>query len=350
MSKRVLHLMNGFDLGGAETFVLNLCLQQRKQGYQAEVVAFKSGDLLRQFQEHQIPVYYGSEQKSLWGVCKTVLYLFFRTQFDVIHGHIFQACLVSRLVGKLKGKTIITTEHAITDVTHRPTFLRWVHKQTSKWNKKVVAVSHELKNIMLKAHYNAEQIVVIHDGIDLSRYHNKPSTAAGFVVGLMGRLHDEKGIDYGLKIFAEFAKTNPQATLCVAGDGPMRKEYEALAKELGIDSKITWLGFVAHPESFYQNISVLLCPSRYESFGLVVVEAMACGRLVVASNVGGLKDIVLDQETGFLCEVGAISDFVTRLQQIAGSQVSEEQMTAKAQAKAQEFSIEKSAQLYSRLY
>jgi glycogen(starch) synthase len=110
----------------------------------------------------------------------------------------------------------------------------------------------------------------------------------------------------------------PKARLVVVGDGDQALFLQRTARYLGISSHVDFVGWQTGPAlvSFYQQADVVVVPSRYEPFGLVALEAMACGRPVVASSAGGLAEIVMDSETGFLVPPGDDLRLAQRIVQV----------------------------------
>lgn len=122
------------------------------------------------------------------------------------------------------------------------------------------------------------------------------------VVGTVARLSREKGIDILLEAFAEVHKAVPHAHLLIVGDGSQLADLQKLALHLGIGEAITWMGRLSWEAAMecLGLMDVVAVPSRYEGFGLSAVEAMACGRPVVASRVDGLAEVIRDGVTGCL--------------------------------------------------
>ena len=122
------------------------------------------------------------------------------------------------------------------------------------------------------------------------------------IVGVVGRLRSEKGHEFLFRAMAQVLTAYPSVRLLVAGDGPERDLLTALAKELGIEKNIVWTGTKTQKEIFslYGIFDLVVVPSQFEGFSLTAAEAMAAEIPVVASDVGGLRDVVDDQETGLL--------------------------------------------------
>jgi phosphatidylinositol alpha-1,6-mannosyltransferase len=120
----------------------------------------------------------------------------------------------------------------------------------------------------------------------------------------VGRLIEEKGVQELLHAFARVRKDYPDLQLFIVGDGALKLRLEELAKALSVDDAVHFVGWRPREEitSWMAAADVLVVPSWREAQGLVVVEAMSVGTLVVAANVGGLPDLVRDGETGYLCE------------------------------------------------
>ena len=123
------------------------------------------------------------------------------------------------------------------------------------------------------------------------------------VVGVLGRLSPEKGQQRLIDALPKVIRRVPSAKLVVVGDGPDRPELIVSAKRLGVSRNVLWIGNkVPQEEAFFYVglMDVVVVPSKWEGFGLTAVEAMAFGKPVVASDIDGLREVVLDQKTGIL--------------------------------------------------
>jgi N-acetyl-alpha-D-glucosaminyl L-malate synthase BshA len=124
-----------------------------------------------------------------------------------------------------------------------------------------------------------------------------------------------KRVDDVVKVFAAVRKEMP-AKLLMVGDGPERPATEELAREMGVDEDVRFLGKQEQMEDILAVSDVFLLPSEYESFGLAALEAMAAKVVVISTNAGGLAEINIQNETGFLADVGdvkAMSQFAIEL-------------------------------------
>lgn len=139
-------------------------------------------------------------------------------------------------------------------------------------------------------------VQTIHNGVP-----DEPLTAPerpvrGPIVGTVGRLEPQKGFD----IFIRALRDVPQATAVIVGDGAERAELQALARRIGIDDRILWLGWSDDRRSYLPWFDVFVLPSRFEGFPLALLEALLAERAVVATDVGSVGEAVLDGESGLL--------------------------------------------------
>lgn len=163
-------------------------------------------------------------------------------------------------------------------------------------------------NVMAKqtARFTDKDIEVIPFGVDTGLFRPMQTTGGdgSFLVGNVKTLSPKYGIDVLINTFSIVLRTNPglDAKLMIVGDGPCRSEYEGLCRTLGVMERVVFTGRVANemlPE-YYSRFSVAVSLSRSESFGVVAVEAMACGCPVVTSDADGFTEVVADGETGFV--------------------------------------------------
>lgn len=140
----------------------------------------------------------------------------------------------------------------------------------------------------------------------------------------VGRLAEKKGVRYLLEAMPEVLRHSPECTLVIVGDGPLRGELQSLAGELGITGNVRFVGGVAHQQlpPYYATADIFVGPSVVaqsgdtEAFGVVFAEAMAAGRPVVATSVGGVGDIVVPGRTGLLVEPQSASALAEAIKQL----------------------------------
>jgi glycosyltransferase involved in cell wall biosynthesis len=167
----------------------------------------------------------------------------------------------------------------------------------------VVAISRKIMDLLVEGGVDRRKIVLIPSGVDLNRFRPASESGVGrdpLTVGTVAALEKRKGHRFLLLAAAELKERNAPMRFVFSGDGPERGPLEKLVIELGLQEEVTFLGFVGDIPRFLETIDLFVLPSLYEGLGVSVLEAMASGKPVVASRVGGLPDLVEDGVTGLL--------------------------------------------------
>jgi alpha-maltose-1-phosphate synthase len=243
---------------------------------------------------------------------------------DIVHTHTWYVAMAGFLAKKLFNVPFVLTTHSLEPLR------AWKAEQLgsgysmSSWMERtaildadaVIAVSKGTKEDILRAYpeIKAERIHVIYNGIDLNEYQKTADTSALIKYGVdpavpyvlfVGRITRQKGVTHLVEAIPHLPK-GTQVVLCAgAPDTPeiaaeMREKVEQASKT---NPRVVWIEkMVTKPEAIqlYSNASVFCCPSVYEPFGIINLEAMACRAPVVASAIGGILEVVVDGETGYL--------------------------------------------------
>jgi glycosyltransferase involved in cell wall biosynthesis len=203
---------------------------------------------------------------------------------------------------------------------------RWLAAQTTA----LVAVSPQVRDDLVALGVAPrERFVVIRLGIELEervaseqsgraesrRYLGIPD--GRFAVGWIGRMTGVKRTDDVLVAFKRLRDEGVDAVLCMVGDGPDRKQLERRAKELGVIRDTLFVGYQEDVAPYYAAFDALVLPSGNEGTPVSVIEALAAGRPVVATRVGGVPDVVRHGEDGFLVEAGATGELARRPAELA---------------------------------
>lgn len=243
---------------------------------------------------------------------------------DVVHCHTWYTHLAGCLVKQLTGARLVLTTHSLEP--HRPWKVEqlgtayhassWVEKTAYENADGVIAVSESMRRDV-HALYGVphDKIRVIHNGIDLGQY--KPTPDRGVLVRygidpdrpfvlFVGRITRQKGIIHLVRAIKD-VRAGVQVVLCAgAPDTPeIGREMEERVAEArrASDNPIIWIAKIVPKEdliSLYTHAALFVCPSVYEPFGIINLEAMACGTPVVASAVGGIMEVVVHDRTGLL--------------------------------------------------
>ena len=242
---------------------------------------------------------------------------------DLVHCHTWYSHFGGILAKKNYGLPLIVTVHSLEPL--RPwkreqlaggyDFSLWVEKTALEMADAIIAVSRETKRDVERLfRVNPAQVHVIHNGIDPNEYRKLHSTRALERYGIdsnqpyllfVGRITRQKGFQHLLRAIP-FMDRNFQIVLCAAAPdtaGMAREMQAAVERARAQRSGIIWINEMVDQRTaceLYSHAALFICPSIYEPFGIINLEAMACETAVVASAVGGIKEVVVDGQTGFL--------------------------------------------------
>ena len=227
--------------------------------------------------------------------------------------HATSAYLAKKMIPK-KDFRVVTTLHGtdITLVGLEPSFLS-VMKFSIEKSDGVTAVSRYLKEKTLTNYSIEKEIDVIPNFVDLDEYRHVDDSCIRKKFSLddkrilvhVSNFRPVKRVSDVIRIFDQVQKKVPSALILV-GDGPDRSNCEMLVRELGLQQSVKFLGKQNELPEILSSADIFLMPSQSESFGLSALEAMACEVPVISSSVGGLPELVVHNQTGYIAEIGDI--------------------------------------------
>lgn len=289
---------------------------------------------------------------------------------EVIHSHglTFQG-LRSLMAGRnLKLPVVITWHTMVTEAARYYNFTKLPNWMVTLLMKRylrsllvradaVVAPTNSIKDELLLMSPHIRHIEVIPTGVDSDRFH--PENDGGEVrrrLGMgedkmvlsLGRIAWEKNLELVLRGFKILLRTSPNVKLVIAGEGPARKHYIEMAREMGIGDRVIFPGFIKDEElaNYYAACDAFVLASKFETQGLVVLEAMATGKPISAINYRALKEIVSDGKNGYLFEDDANSWAEATLRALSAP----EGVRIAARLKAEQFSTRVGAEQLVQLY
>jgi glycosyltransferase involved in cell wall biosynthesis len=216
----------------------------------------------------------------------------------------------------------------------------------------VICPSEAIKRELIKRGMK-KRVEVVSNGVDLKMFglgkETKKST--GRIIHV-GRLGFEKNVDVVLKAFARLAETNKGCSLVIAGDGPARADLQELAKKLGMEKKVKFLGMIRRDRlaKIYQSGEVFVTASTMETQGMVVLEAMACGLPVVGVRKFALPDLIKDEMNGFVVKPGDEKKMAEKLELILSDEKLRTKLGRQARATAEKHEVGAMANKLAELY
>ena len=311
---RVLHVAKVTGIAGAENHLLVLLPALRALGVDAEVVLLQEpgrpvAQLVRAFLAAGVPTFELAINMDLdpWLVGRLARLVRSRGA-HAVHTHGVHADLYGRLcLQGLDGMLLLQTRHN-DDRFRRLWIMRLLNQWLARRCVRIIAISDAVREFVCavegipprkveRIYYGLEAAPAPQNMADLR---TELGWAGAPLIGFVGRLTGQKGVDVLLNAFAIVHRALPMARLLLIGDGPQRAALAALAGGLQISAAVHFAGWREDARAQMAALNVLAIASRWEGFGLVTLEAMQAGVAVVASRVSALPEIVLDGETGLL--------------------------------------------------
>ena len=268
------------------------------------------------------------------------------------------ACLVSWPLRK-KVVVKIPSEKNVRYLNGSTLFRRLRRWSLTRRAARIVAVSTDMTRSLQAIGIESQKIAMIPNGIEsvstndtydrLSLKTEIVGNAETPVVLFVGRLVGEKGVERLLKVWASLP-CHESLRLLIVGDGPLKEELESMAVQLNLHTSVRFLGHQTDVARFYAMADVFVLPSWTEGMSNALLEAMAAGVPVIASNVGGNLDVVEDHASGFLVEWEDVSSCVKVLTALLADADLRQHMGNAAKLRARAFDLEHIAQRYQQLY
>jgi glycosyltransferase involved in cell wall biosynthesis len=251
------------------------------------------------------------------------LYLIFRREkFDIVHTHTAKAGVLGRIAAYFAARPIIIhTAHGHNFYGYFGPILSKViviiERFIANFTDKIIALTElEKKDLIRFKVGDDEKVILIYQGLELDKYKqqididkNKMKNSFNIkpdetVIGMIGRLEPIKGAGYFVEAAREVLREFTQAEFILVGEGSLRERLEKRIKELGLKDRFILTGWREDIPSILSILDILVLPSLNEAVGMVLIEAQSLGVPVVATNVGGIPEVVKDNQTGILVPAG----------------------------------------------
>lgn len=353
----------GLDIGGTEGQVMELASHLDPSRFTIVVCGLKGeGTISQEMRRRGIRVMtLGGRGKLdvrvLWRLGRVLM----QERPDVVHAFLSLANFSCCVMGTLLRIPVLILSYRDLEVWKRwPAILfdrmmvRWAHAAT--------CCSEAVRRFAL-ANFNVpgDRVVTIHNGIDAERFSRRSVTRRlktlrddVTVVGTVCRLEEpKKGLSVLLQAMEHLVKATPptKCRLMIVGEGPALPQLQRRCVELGISPNVVFAGAHRRVEEILPLMDIFVMPSLYEGFGISLIEAMAARRPVVATEVGGIPEVVTHNQTGLLVPPGDFVTLAAAINRLTCDPALAERLAANGQARVQErFSIRAAAGRYEVLY
>jgi len=355
---RILYLTTTSQLYGAEKMVYELAKRINKDRFEPMVCTIKDdldNQLLSQLRKEGVKTACLKIEKK-WEVWKTIHFFSIIKSFkpDILQSFLFFDNILARIFGKFMSIPVIISGQRNVEI-HRSQLRNFIDRVTLPLADYIVSNSKAGKQILVnREKIDEKKIEVIYNGIDIQDFNKKQKAELAdlftsesffsnkFIVGFIGSLTQQKGLNVLFEAAAELKEKSLNIILVLIGEGKRKQELEQLTKELGIEDIVYFTGL----------FDVLVSPSLWEGMPNVVIEAMAQGIIVVATNVGGIPELIEEGKDGFLVESKNIHALVDKISYIFNLPEEKRiEIRENAQKKIiKNYSIEKMVREYESLY
>ncbi|MEW6675764.1 MAG: glycosyltransferase family 4 protein [Nitrospirota bacterium] len=373
---KVLHLITRLDRGGSAKIFLNLIKALKADGI--EVIMASGRSVLPEkdpevfSRENKVKFYLGPNLVRDINPIKDIkaffeiLFLLRSEKPDVLHTHTSKTGFLGRIAGKLSSiKAVVHTPHGHIFYGYFNRVLSYIflllERLATIFTDKIIALTERERQEYIRLRIaDGEKIQTVHNGIYIERFLSvsdkkkvreelgiKPYLA---LIGWVGRLVDVKGCEYFIDAAGIIKTRFWDSVFIIAGDGPLRDFLERKAEAIGISESVYFLGYRTDIPDIIALIDILVISSLNEGLGLVAIEAMASARPVVATNVGGLPEVIIDGKCGFIVPPGNPQPIADAVLKILTNHSLKEKMGIEARERAQIFDFKNTVKETIPLY
>jgi glycosyltransferase involved in cell wall biosynthesis len=316
MPARVMYVVDHLQVGGAQTHLAQLLGRLDRRRFRPMICALKPhGDLRGVFEALGVPVFDGHLGSTLYGwgglqVVRRLTALLRSERIDIAHSYLFHPNVLTPIAGRLARVPVtIASKRSLDRYPHRVPRLacRLGNALADRITVNAEAVASFVateegcrrdKMVLIPNGVNEAALTVLGDG--LGKRSELGISAQTPIVGAVSRLAWKKGLRHLLATVPRLLEVLADLRVIIVGDGPLRPELAAQASALGVEKHVVFLGSRSDALELLSTFDVFVLPSEIEGMSNALLEAMAVGRPVVATDVGGNPEVVVDGETGFV--------------------------------------------------
>jgi glycosyltransferase involved in cell wall biosynthesis len=357
---RVLHVINGEHYSGAERVQDLLAGYLPEVGYEAAFACVKPNRFPEVRKFRNAPLYSLPMRSRLDFSCGRKLATLIRDeQFSIVHAHTPRSLMVADQAARLAKVPLVYHVHspAGRDST------RWFRNMTNAWLERhaahrasrLIAVSPSVRRYMIEQGFLASHVICVPNGVPTIDVRPRTATPSTWTLGMVALFRPRKGIEILLEALKLARRDGNDVRLRAIGpfETPAYEaEVKALAKKLGVAAAIEWTGFTTNIAAELAEVDALVLPSLFgEGLPMVVLEAMAAGLPVIASDVEGVPEAVVDRENGLLVQPGDAASLAAAIDELTSGLVDYTGLSRNAQQRhAERFSAEAMASHVAEVY
>jgi len=326
----LLYVIEGGQPGGAEQNLLTVVKTIDKTQYNITVCLLKPSNILEAWFKDSGIKFFVLKISSGWDIFSIFRLAGFirRKNIDIVHTCLYASNTFGRIAAAIaRAPVIIAWEQG--EILQQTSARHYnIDRILAKFTDSIIACSNAVKEALVKKEgISIDKIRVVHNCVDLTKFNASSGVLLtrkrlglaedDILIGTAASLNNEvKGQAYLIKAMPQIIKAYPKTKLLLAGEGRSKSDFIKLIEELNIKNNVVLAGFRLDMPSIMAILDIYVCPSIYEGLGISIIEAMSLKKPVVATHVGGISEVVVENQTGYLVrqkDAGSIAQAVISL-------------------------------------
>jgi glycosyltransferase involved in cell wall biosynthesis len=355
---RIFQLVDDLGYGGAQEVVIGLALSLKSRGNHVEIGCLREAgnhpEAVQHVERSGIPVVpfqkpEGFHLPTLWKIREYLE----AGDFDLVHSHNPLVHHYAAAAGRLaRIPAVVSTLHGTATLTMQP-WARVLFWASAMLSDRIVSVCPEVDDVFRLAYpLPPEKFAVVDNGIDLSRFLSVPERCPRreIVFGAVGRLVPVKNHRILIEAFQLATRRHSGIRLRILGGGPLEQELRQLVRSLNLTESVELCGYHTDVPGFLANVDVYVLPSDSEGLPMSLLEAIASGLPVIATEVGGVPGVVKRSDSGWLCPPGNREAMLAAMEAALQDQDLSERGERARRSVAEWYSVSRMTADYERLY
>ena len=320
--KKLVFIWNNFLIGGTERVLLEILKDLDRSKFEASIITILgSGPMELEFRKLEFPIFFAGPKKyssslpfkviwilSVPFILLRLIVFLRKIKPNVVITSLYQADILGYWASFRLNTKLVSIQH---DVIRIDPIIAWIKMRAFKNANKIIAISNEVKKFLIEYFkVSVSKIEVIYNGIDFDKFLSFQKSDKDWkpIFGTIARLDKIKGHIYILKALKKLKSEGMKLPIFIfVGDGAERENLEHFTEENGL-SNVRFVGDVLDIGQYLKKMDVFVLPSLSEGLGIAIIEALVAKKLIIASNVDGIKELIKHNETGILVEPTNMDD------------------------------------------
>lgn len=331
MKKRILHITQ--STGGVEEYLKMFFSHIDKEHFEVELICPNYPSMITKMENIGVKVHIVNMKRELCFFSDLKAYIQINNYIkhfkpDIVHVHSSKAGVLGRFAAYRNKVPCIYNSHGWSfsmDISEKKKRIyAFIERICARYTVKIINISDDEKKLAIKYKIAKEdKMITIYNGIDLNKYSKKYNRSdilsklnipeSAFVIGMVARITEQKSPQVFISIAEKISNIVKNAYFILVGDGNLKEEIQDIIEEKQLKEKVIITGWTNEVAKYISIFNIGILTSKWEGFGLVLAEYMASGKPTVASNVGGIPNVISNNRNGILIEPNDIDGFVNAI-------------------------------------